>query len=65
MDMIKTFRIMQAIDDLEASDFFTMNTRETSDRGMKIMKQRSRLDLRTFSFSRAGWWMTGTLCQVK
>ena len=29
MDMIHTFRIMKGIDDLEASDFFTMNTRET------------------------------------
>ena len=51
MDMIQTFRIMTGIDDLEASDFFTMNSRETRGHGMKIMKQPSRLNLRKFSFS--------------
>ena len=29
MDMIQAFRIMTGIDDLEASDFFTVNSRET------------------------------------
>ena len=33
MDMIQTFRIITGIDDLEASDFFTMN------HGKKITKQ--------------------------
>ena len=51
MDMIQTFRIMTGIDDLEASDFFTMNPRETRGHGKKIMKQPSRLNLRKFSFS--------------
>ena len=51
MDMIQTFCIMTGIDDLEASDFFTMNSRETRGHGMKIMKQPSRLNLRKFSFS--------------
>ena len=51
MDMIQTFRIMTGIDDLEASDFFTMNSRETCGHGKKIMKQPSRLNLRKFSFS--------------
>ena len=51
MDMIQTFRIMTGIDDLEASDFFTMNSRETRGHGKKIMKQPSRLNLRKFSFS--------------
>ena len=46
MDMTNTFRITK-----EASDLFTMNSRETSGHGMKIMKQTSRLNLRTFSFS--------------
>ena len=39
------------IDDLESSDFFTMNSRETRGHGKKIMKQPSRLNLRKFSFS--------------
>ena len=39
MDMIETFLIMKGIDDLEASDFFTMNSRETRGHGKKIMKQ--------------------------
>ena len=43
-------RIMTGIDDLEASDFFTMNSRETRGHGKKIMKQPSRLNLRKFSF---------------
>ena len=51
MDMIQTFRIMTGIDDLEASDFFTMNSRETRGHGKKIMKQPSRLNLGKFSFS--------------
>ena len=51
MDMIHTFRIMTGIDALEASDFFTTNTRESHDKVMEIMKQPSRLDLRKFSFS--------------
>ena len=50
MNMIKTFRIMKVIHDLEARDFFTMNSRETRGHGMKIMKQTSRLNLK-FSFS--------------
>ena len=49
MDMIQTFGIMTGIDDLEASDFFTMNSRETRGYGKKIMKQPSRLNLRKFS----------------
>ena len=51
MDMIQTFRIMMGIDDLDASDFFTMNSREIRGHGKKIMKQPSRLNLRKFSFS--------------
>ena len=51
MDMIETFLIMKGIDDLEASDFFTMNPRETRGNGKKTMKQPSRLNLRKFSFS--------------
>ena len=51
MDMIQTFRIMTGIDDREASDFFTMNPRETRGHGKKIMKQPGRLNLRKFSFS--------------
>ena len=51
MDMIQTFRIMTGIDDLEASDFFTMNSRENRGHGKKIMKQPSRHDLRKFSVS--------------
>ena len=43
------FSIVRAY--LEASDFFTMNSRETRGHGMKIMKQPSRLNLRKFSFS--------------
>ena len=35
MDMIQTLRIIKGIDDLEASDFFTMNTRETRGHGME------------------------------
>ena len=58
MDMIQTFRIMTGIDDLEASDFFTMNSRETRGHGhgKKIvnLKQPSRLNLRKFSFSHSG-----------
>ena len=50
--MIQTFRIMTGIGDLEASDFFTMNPRETRGNGKKIMKQPSRLKLRKFSFSK-------------
>ena len=41
----------KGIDDLEANDSFTMNTRETRGRGMKIMKRTSRLILKKFSFS--------------
>ena len=57
MDMIKTFRIMTGIDDLEASDFFTMNPRETRGHGKKIMKQPSRLaELEeVISVSPTGW----------
>ena len=44
-------RLMTGIDDLEASNFFTMNSRETRGHGKKIMKQPSRLNLRKFSFS--------------
>ena len=51
MDMIQTFRIMTGIDDLKASDFFAINSRETRGHGKKIMKQPSRLNLRKFSFS--------------
>ena len=36
-DMIQTFRIMNGIDDVEASDFFTINSRETRGRGMKLV----------------------------
>ena len=50
MDMIQTFTIMKGIADLEASDFFTMNTRETRGYGMKIMKQTSRVNLREVKF---------------
>ncbi len=49
--MIQTFRIMKGIDDLEASGFFQMKTRETRGHGMKIIKQTNRLNLRKFSFS--------------
>ena len=49
--MIQTFRIMKGIDDLEASDFFTMNSRKNRCHGMKLMKQPSRLNLMKFSFS--------------
>ena len=42
---------MKGIDDLEASDFFTMNSRATRGHGMKIMKEPGRLNLRKFSFS--------------
>ena len=52
MDMIQTFRIMTGIDDLEASDLFTMNPRETRGHGKKIMKQPSRLNLK---FSLSHW----------
>ena len=51
MDMIQTFSIMKGIDDLEASDFFTMNSRETRGHGKKTMKQPSRLNLWKLSFS--------------
>ena len=51
VDMIQTFCIMKGIDDLEATDFITMNSREIRSHGMKIMKQTSRLNLRKFSFS--------------
>ena len=51
MDMIQTFRITKGIDDLEASDLFSMNSRETRGRRMKIMKQLSKLNLAKFSFS--------------
>ena len=44
-------RIMTGIDDLEASDFFAMNSRETRGQGKKTMKQPSRLNLRKFNFS--------------
>ena len=64
MDMIQPFRIIKGIDDREASDFFTLNSRETRGRRMKIMNQPCRLTLRKVSFSTA-WWMTGTICQVK
>ena len=37
--------------DLEASAFFTINTRETRGHEMKIIKQTSGLNLRKFSFS--------------
>ena len=50
MNMIKTFRIMKVIHDLEARDFFTMNSRETRGHGMKIMKQTSRLNLKPVQF---------------
>ena len=50
MDMIQTFRITKGTDDLEASNF-TMNSRETRDHGMKIMKQTSRLKSKKFSFA--------------
>ena len=51
MDMIKTFRIMTGIDDLEASDFFTMNSREPRGHGKKSMQHPNRLNLRKFSLS--------------
>ena len=51
LDVVQTFRIMNDLDNLEARDFFTMNTRETRGHGIKIMKQTSRLNLRKFSFS--------------
>ena len=51
MDMIQTFLIMKGIDDMLASHFFTLNSRETRGHGMKIMKHPSRLNLRKFSFS--------------
>ena len=51
MDMTQTLRILTGIDYLEASDFFTMNSRETRGHGKKIIKQKSRLNLRKFSFS--------------
>ena len=38
MDIFQTFSIMKDIDDLEASDFFTMNSRETRGHVKKIMK---------------------------
>ena len=41
MNMSHTVRIMKDIGDLEASGFFTMNTRETRGHGKKIMKQTS------------------------
>ena len=50
MDMIKIFHTMKGIADLEASDFFTMNKRETRGYGMKIMKQTSRVNLREVQF---------------
>ncbi len=49
--MIQTFRIIKGIDDLEASDFFTIPAREISGHGMTITKQTSRLNLMKFSFS--------------
>ncbi len=39
----KTFCSVKGIDDLEAIDFFTMNTRETRGHGMKLRKQTSML----------------------
>ena len=63
VDVIQTFYIMKGIDDMEASDFFTMNTRDTRGLGMKIMKQTSWLNLRNLSFSHMR--MSGTLCQEK
>ena len=48
MNVIQTFRIMKGIDHLEASDFFTTNTRG---HGMKIIKQTSWLNSRKFSLS--------------
>ena len=44
---------MKGIDDLEASDFFTMNTREPRGHGMKIVKQTNRLNLWKFRLSTA------------
>ena len=49
--IVQTFRIMKVIDDLEASNFFTMNSSKIRGHGMKIMKQTSRLNLRKFGFS--------------
>ena len=43
--------VTKGIDALEASDFFTTNTRESHGKVMEIKKQPSRLDLRQFSFS--------------
>ena len=51
MDINQTFRNTKGIDDLEASDLFTMNTRETRRHRMKIIKQTCRLNLRKLSFS--------------
>ena len=54
MDMAQTFRIMTGIDDLEASDFFTMNSRESRGHGKKLTKQPIRLNLRQL-ISPTGW----------
>ena len=49
MDMIQTFGIMKGIDDLEASDLFTTNTR------LKSVSKHTGI----------GWWMTATICREK
>ena len=65
MDMIQTFRIMTDIDDLEASDFFTMNPRETRGHGKKIIHEATKqAELEEVQFlPQGGRWLE--LYQVK
>ncbi len=50
-DMLEVFKIVKGLEGLNASDFFEFSTSTTRGHTLKLFKQRSRLDVRKYSFS--------------
>jgi len=51
MDMIQTFRILKGIDNINADQFFTLSERQSRGHRLKLVKPRSRINLRKNTFS--------------
>ena len=49
--MIQTFRILKGIDNINADQFFTLSERQSRGHRLKLVKPRSRINLRKNTFS--------------
>ena len=51
MDMIQTFRILKGVDNMNSTDFFELSERQSRGHSLKLVKKKSHLNIRKYTFS--------------